>query len=248
MSEPPHFVLDGRGPLFKQIGRAVTEQILKGRYKQGEKLPPEAELTEIFSTSRQTVNKAISELAKNGLVERNRRAGTVVSWQFQERFVLPLRDVSDEIGEARQIYEHRILERRVLKNGKGGVTWPALAAEARLLYIEAIHLADGLPVQLETRYINFDAFPEVEHVTFEDVPPSKWLLDNIPWSEVNHTVRATNASADLARKLGVKVGAALLVVDRQTFHRGLPITAVHLTYPGDRFSIKGRFSLGQPEE
>lgn len=247
MSEPPHFVLDGHGPLFKQIGRAVTEQILKGRYKQGEKLPPEAELTEIFSTSRQTVNKAISELAKNGLVERNRRAGTVVSWQFQERFVLPLRDVSDEIAEARQIYAHRILERRVLKNGKGGVTWPALAAEARLLYLEAIHLADGLPVQLETRYINFDAFPEVEHVAFEDVPPSKWLLDNIPWSEVNHTVRATNASADLAHKLGVKIGAALLVIDRQTFHRGLPITAVHLTYPGDRFSIRGRFSLGQPE-
>ncbi|MCW0182940.1 MAG: GntR family transcriptional regulator [Zavarzinia sp.] len=245
MSKTPSFVLDGQGPLFKQIGRAVTEQILKGRYKQGEKLPSEAELTEIFNTSRQTVNKAITELAKSGLVERNRRAGTVVSWQFQERFVLPLRDVSDEIEQAKQIYEYRILERRVMHNGKGGVTWPALPANARLLYIEAIHLADGLPVQLETRYINVDAFPQVEHETFKDIPPSKWLLDNIPWSEVDHTVRATNASADLANKLGVKVGAALLVVDRQTFHRGQPITVVHLTYPGDRFSIKGRFSLGQ---
>ncbi|MFA5121613.1 GntR family transcriptional regulator [Zavarzinia sp.] len=243
MPKMPSFVLDGQGPLFKQIGRAVTEQILKGRYKQGEKLPSEAELTEIFNTSRQTVNKAITELAKSGLVERNRRAGTVVSWQFQERFVLPLRDISDEIEEGRQIYEYRILERKVLRNGKGGVTWPALATDARLLYIEAIHLADGLPVQLETRYINFDAFPEVEHESFQDVPPSKWLLDNIPWSEVEHTVRATNASADLAHKLGVKVGAALLVVDRQTFHRGQPITVVHLTYPGDRFSIKGRFTL-----
>lgn len=242
------FVLDGNGPLFKQIGRAVTEQILKGRYKQGEKLPSEAELTEIFNTSRQTVNKAITELAKSGLVERNRRAGTVVSWQFQERFVLPLRDISDEIETGRQIYEYRILDRRILANGKGGVTWPALPAGARLLYIETIHLADGLPVQLETRYINFDAFPEVEAESFEDVPPSKWLLDNIPWSEVEHTVRATNATEALASKLGVKVGAALLVVDRQTFHRGQPITVVHLTYPGDRFSIKGRFSLGETRD
>ncbi|MCF4167313.1 GntR family transcriptional regulator [Zavarzinia compransoris] len=247
MPKTPSFALDGQGPLFKQIGRAVTEQILKGRYKQGEKLPSEAELTEIFNTSRQTVNKAITELAKSGLVERNRRAGTVVSWQFQERFVLPLRDVSDEIERTKQLYEYRILERRVIRNGKGGVTWPALPAGARLLFIEAIHLADNLPVQLETRYINFDAFPHVEHEQFQDVPPSKWLLDNIPWSEVEHTVRATNASADLANKLGVKVGAALLVVDRQTFHRGLPITVVHLTYPGDRFSIKGRFSLDRPE-
>ncbi|MDD3445394.1 MAG: GntR family transcriptional regulator, partial [Zavarzinia sp.] len=149
MPKTPSFALDGQGPLFKQIGRAVTEQILRGRYKQGEKLPSEAELTEIFNTSRQTVNKAITELAKSGLVERNRRAGTVVSWQFQERFVLPLRDVSDEIERAKQIYEYRILERRVIRNGKGGVTWPALPAGARLLFIEAIHLADSLPVQLE---------------------------------------------------------------------------------------------------
>lgn len=248
MQKPPNFVLDGQGPLFKQIGRAVTEQILKGRYKQGERLPSEAELTTIFDTSRQTVNKAISELAKHGLVERNRRAGTVVSWQFQERFILPLRDVSDELEQNNQIYEYRIIERKVIKNGKGGITWGALPAGSNLLYLETIHLADGLPVQLETRYINFDAFPEVEHETFSEQSPSKWLLDNIPWSEVDHTVRATNASEELARKLGVKLGAACLVVDRQTFHRGKPITFVHLIYPGDRFSIKGKFSLANGEE
>jgi GntR family transcriptional regulator, histidine utilization repressor len=242
-----NFVLDGQGPLFKQIGRAITEQILKGRYRQGAKLPSEEDLAETFRTSRQTVNKAFADLAKSGLVERNRRAGTVVSWQFQERFVLPLRDVSDEIEAAGQVYEYRILDRRLLRNGKGGVTWPALPADVRLLYIEAIHLADGLPVQLETRYINFEAFPHVEHETFRDISPSKWLLGNIPWSEVEHSVRATTASANLAGKLGVKPGAALLVVDRQTFHRGQPITVVHLTYPGDRFSIKGRVSLVQSE-
>jgi GntR family histidine utilization transcriptional repressor len=243
-----NFVLDGQGPLFRQIGRAITEQILKGRYKRGEKLPSEEDLAASLRISRQTVNKAFAELAKSGLVERNRRAGTVVSWQFQERFVLPLRDVSDEIKEARQLYEYRILDRRLVRNGKGGVTWPALPSGARLLSIEAIHLADGLPVQLETRFINVDAFPHVERETFRDVSPSKWLLGNIPWSEVEHSVHATAASADLAGKLGVKPGAALLVVDRQTFHRGQPITVVHLTYPGDRFSIRGRLSLAAPEK
>ncbi|MDY0881471.1 UTRA domain-containing protein [Dongia soli] len=243
MQKPPKFVLDGQGPLFKQIGRAVTEQILKGRYKQGERLPSEAELTDIFSTSRQTVNKAITELAKHGLVERNRRAGTVVSWQFQERFVLPLRDVADDLEQSSQVYEYRILERKIVRNGKNGIRWSALPSGSKLLYLQTLHLADGLPVQLETRYINYDTFPDIEQETFADIPPSKWLLLNIPWSEVDHAIRATNATEELAQKLGVRLGTSCLVVDRQTFHRGKPITFVHMVYPGDRFSIKGRFNL-----
>jgi GntR family histidine utilization transcriptional repressor len=245
MAKRTSFPLDGQGPLFKQIGRAVTEQILKGRYKQGEKLPSEVALTAVFKASRQTVNKAVAELAKSGLVERNRRAGTVVSWRFQERFVLPLRDVSEEIAEARQVYEYRILSRRVLRNGRGGVTWPSLPTGTRLLAVETLHLADGLPVQLEARFVNLTAFPQVENETFDEMPPGKWLLGHIPWSEVEHAVRATTAGGDIARKLGVKPGAALLVVDRQTFHQGLPITVVHLTYPGDRFSIRAHQSLRQ---
>ncbi len=243
MQRSPKFTLDGQGPLFKQIGRAVTEQILKGRYKQGEKLPSEAELTSIFNTSRQTVNKAISELAKNGMVERNRRAGTVVSWQFQERFILPLRDLSEELAQGSQLYEFRIIDRKVVRNGRNGLTWSALPAGSKLLYLQTLHLADGLPVQLETRYINFDAFPGVEKEDFAEVSPGKWLLVNIPWSEVDHTIRATNATEELAHKLGVKVGTSCLVVDRQTFHRGKPITFVHFVYPGDRFSLKGKFKL-----
>ncbi len=243
MLKTPSFVLDGQGPLFKQIGRSVTEQILKGFYKQGEKLPSEAKLSEIFSASRQTINKAISELAQNGLVDRKRRAGTIISWQFQERFALPLRDISEEVVTAHRSYAFRVLARRILHNGRDGATWAALPDGARLLYLETIHTADGQPVQLESRIINIDAVPHVEHETFRAVSPSRWLLGNIPWSEVEHTVRATNADGDLALKLAVAEGAALLVVERRTFHRAQPITVVHLTYPGDRFSINGRWSL-----
>jgi GntR family histidine utilization transcriptional repressor len=247
MLKTPSFILDGQGPLFKQIGRSVTEQILKGRYKRGEKLPSEAELTEIFRASRQTINKAISELAKNGLVDRKRRAGTIISWQFQERFALPLLDISEEVVAANQSYAFHILARRILRNGRNGATWTALPDGARLLYIETIHTADGRPVQLETRYINIDAVPHVEQEMFRDVSPSRWLLGNIPWSEVEHTVRATNADGDLALKLAVVEGGALLVIERQTFHGAKPITLVHLTYPGNRCSIRGRWSVVPPE-
>lgn len=238
------FALDGQGPLFKQIQRAVTAQILNGGYKLGDRLPSEAELTQIFQASRQTVNKAISELAKHGLVERNRRAGTVVSWRFQERFVLPLQDVWDYVSSSGRLYRYQMLARREVRNGEGGETWTALPAEARLLFIEAVHLCDGLPIQLESRYISLDAVPWVEAESFTETAPGKWLLNNIPWSEAEHRLRASVAEGELAAKLGVAPGTACLVIDRQTFQLGRPITRVQLVHPGDRFSIFGQLSFG----
>ena len=68
--------LDGEGPLHAQIRRAVAAAILSGRIPPGGRVPPEAELMRLFGASRMTVHRAISDLAAEGLVRRNRRAGT----------------------------------------------------------------------------------------------------------------------------------------------------------------------------
>jgi GntR family transcriptional regulator, histidine utilization repressor len=237
------FRLDGEGALFRQIERSVTDLILKGELKVGDQLPPEAALVDIFKTSRQTVNKAITELAKHGIVERNRRAGTVVSWRFQERFTVPFIDVKDAVTQSGHIYEFRIHARKILRNGHAGVMWSVLPRDARLLYIEGLHLSDGLPVQLETRFVNLDAAPRIQEESFADMTPSKWLLANVPWSDAIHTVHAINAGEALAAKLSLPAGAACLVIDRQTFLLGKPITLVHMTYPGDRLPITGTMSV-----
>lgn len=237
------FALDGDGPLFRQIERAITGMILRGHYKAGDRLPSEAELTAKFGASRQTINKAITELAKRDLVARNRRAGTVVSARFQETFQLPLVDISEVVLERGDLYEFRILKRARALNGESGMTWTAIPRGGALLYLEVLHLANGAPVQLERRLVNLAAVPWIEKERFTDRPPGKWLLTNIPWSSVRHQLRATTADNELAGLLGIAVGAACLVVERQTFHLNVPITRVQMTHPGDRFQIDSVFAL-----
>jgi DNA-binding transcriptional MocR family regulator len=69
------FVLDGEAPLHAQIRRAVAGAILSGKISPGGRVPPEADLMRQFGASRMTVHRAISDLAGEGLVRRNRRAG-----------------------------------------------------------------------------------------------------------------------------------------------------------------------------
>lgn len=243
--EPPgRYQLDGKGPVFRQIERSITEMILNGRLRPGDKLPPEIELSDLFETSRQTVNKAITELAKHGLVARRRRAGTLVCAQFQERFVLPIRDISELVAERGKDYSFEVTRRIRIENGRAGHRWSDLPEGSPLLYLECLHRAGGQPIQFERRYVSIEIIPAVEQEPFDDFSPGRWLQLRIPWSTVRHRIKAINAAEDIARPLGIPPGTACLEIERATVHLGSPITLVHFTHPGDRFELDGLFSVG----
>ena len=62
--------LDGGGPIWQQIRRALVGPILDGEWPPGTRIPSEMELAERFGASRMTVCKAIQSLATDGLVQR----------------------------------------------------------------------------------------------------------------------------------------------------------------------------------
>ncbi len=66
------------GPKYQQVFEKLSQDILTGRYKSGQKLPSEAALVRQFGTSRITVGRAVRELKERGLVERIAGSGTYV--------------------------------------------------------------------------------------------------------------------------------------------------------------------------
>jgi GntR family transcriptional regulator of arabinose operon len=65
-------------PKHERIYRALERGIRAGRWKQGERLPSEAELVGQFGASRITVGRAVRDLQLAGLVERRAGSGTFV--------------------------------------------------------------------------------------------------------------------------------------------------------------------------
>ncbi len=230
--------LDGKGPLFGQIKRAVAGQILRGRWQAGERLPNEEQLSSLYGVSRQTVHKAIALLAREGFLVRRRRAGTFVASVRNDRFALPIEDIGDVIARSGGVYEFRILDRKTLRNGEA-IRWADVPDGTPLLSLECLHLSDGAPIQFERRLVNLDAVPEVADERFDSVAPSRWLVNQVPWSSAEHTVKAINATADIAALLGVEPGTACLSIRRQTVHLNRSITLVHFLSVGERFSLSG---------
>ena len=66
-------------PRYVQVRQWVERQIATGFWKSGDVLPPERALAQQLGVSPLTVSRALQGLAREGIVTRKRRVGTVVA-------------------------------------------------------------------------------------------------------------------------------------------------------------------------
>jgi GntR family transcriptional regulator/MocR family aminotransferase len=76
--ETSHFSLDGRGPRYEQIARAVKGAVLEGRLAPESRLPSTRVLAQALGVARKSVVEAYELLAIEGLIRARVGVGTVV--------------------------------------------------------------------------------------------------------------------------------------------------------------------------
>ena len=238
VSVPP---LDGEGPLWLQIRRSLAALILNGDWPPGTRVPAEMLLTAHYNTSRMTVNKAIQNLAMEGLVERRPKTGTVVTSLARERPVMEIWDAADAVRRGGGQYRYRLLECGMIPAESPFHDQLPVAHKVPMIRILCLHLSDDRPFQLEERLINVEAAPKITCQPFEDVSPGQWLLAHVPWTDAKHSISARGASPVVAGHLEIGAGTACLVVERRTWNGNVPVTLGRFWYPGDDHSLEGQF-------
>ncbi len=235
-------------PLHRRILEEVEGKILSGEWPPGHRIPFEHELTEQYQCSRMTVNKAITELVKRGLIERRRKSGSYVTHPHAQSAVLEIHDIRLEVESLglRYRYEKRTRLDRSAKAADRRLM--DLPEPAPLTEISALHFAGGQPFCLEDRLINLVAVPEAAAETFDDTAPGAWLISRVPWSAAEHRIRAVGADARAADLLAIAPGTACLVVERRTWSGGVYITHVRLTYPGEKHELVAEFAPSHPKQ
>ena len=227
-------------PLHRRIRDDIGARIVSGHWPPGHRIPFEHELTAEYGCSRMTVNKALAELARSGLIERRRRSGSFVSRPRSQAAILEIHDIRTEVEGLGLSYGYECLSRACRTAGRGEAI--EVAPGARLLDLTCRHSAGSAPFCIEQRTIALDAVPMAEAEDFGAKAPGPWLVAHVPWSEAEHTIRAATATAGLASLLAIGEDAACLVVERRTWSAGRPVTFVRLTYPGASHALVARFT------
>lgn len=215
------------------IASEVRRRIVDREWRQGDRIPDEAELAVTFGAARATVNKALQMLADEGLLDRKRRAGTRVTVNPARRATLTIPIVREQIEQAGMAYSHRVIAQRRSPIPADVAARMDLPEGRELIHLRTVHYGDGNPFQAEDRWINPDAAPGVDLIDFHRINPNEWLVRNFPWLRGDMAFSAENADARDARLLGTRQGTALLILQRTTWNDLGAITSVRLAFhPG----------------
>lgn len=94
------------------IYREIAEKIQNGTYTAGQKLPSEHEMVEAYSTSRETIRKALGQLAQNGFIQKVQGKGSIVldtqKFDFPVSGLVSFKELADNLGEMHQTHVEKL--------------------------------------------------------------------------------------------------------------------------------------------
>lgn len=221
-----------------RIRADIEGRIRSGEWGPGTRVPTEHELVAAYGCARATVNKALSRLAHEGLIERRRRIGSVVARQRVRSAVMGVPDVATMVAARGEAYRWELCERSI------GRAPAALAGSSghRWLKLAGMHHAGGRAFGWELRWLDLDSVAGAEAVDFEQEAPGSWLMDHIAWTDARHRISAVAASAPIAERLDIAPGAPCLQIEHWAWRAGAPVTAARQTFPGDRYDLVEEFT------
>jgi GntR family histidine utilization transcriptional repressor len=230
-------------PAYEQVKAFIKQQISTGAWRPGDNVPSEAALQQLFGVSRMTVNRAVKELAVEGVVNRVQGSGTVVAQLHRISSTLEIRDIHDEILERGHAHSARVLKIETVRADAALAQLFKLRTGAKVFHSVLVHFEDGEAIQLEDRHVNPASVPNYLAADFATTTPTRYLLEQAPLTEASYSIEATLASAEEAKHLGIKRGEPCLVMTRRTVSGPHVASLARLVYPGMRYSFGGKFQL-----
>ena len=228
--------LDGTGPLYQQVCRAVREEILTRSLRPGERVPSTRALASLLKISRNTVIMAYEQLLSEGYLEaRIGAAGTVVAASQPAGFRSP---APPKLS-------------RPQRRGRSRAGIRLAAAAKRILSAARSEAASlGLPTltwELTPAHMPFDFRPG--RAAFPDVPYSLWCkllgsrarrasIRDLDYGPPGGRWELREAIAGRLRRLrGIDTSPEAVVIVNGT-QQALDLIARVLLNPGDRVLIE----------
>jgi len=195
----------GPVPLHHQVYLDLDAALDEGHWRVGDRLPPERELAERYGCSLITVRRALSELAREGRLERARGRGTFVRRPPIVRDIAARAGFADEM-RARGLEPYATVVTSRLEIATAPVAAALeIAAGAPVHYLERVRGADGVPYLLEQAHLSAERFPGLLDEDFTAASLYE-VLDRrhgVAIAHTRETISAVVPGAREARLLGL---------------------------------------------
>ncbi|NDV97784.1 phosphonate metabolism transcriptional regulator PhnF [Salipiger sp. PrR002] len=229
-----------RSPVWQTIATTLEDEIARGHYRAGDKLPTEAELATRFAVNRHTVRHALSALAERGLTHSRRGAGVFVRAAPLDYPIGGHTRFSQNVRASGRLPDRRTLRMEIRPADAAEAEALQLATGAPVLVHEGISLAGGAPVAHFISYFPITRLPGLDATLRETRSVTEALRRHgiADYTRASTRLTAEAASATQARHLNLREGEPLLrSVALNLGPDGIPVEQGHTWFAGDRVAL-----------
>ncbi|MCX6334443.1 MAG: GntR family transcriptional regulator [Bacteroidia bacterium] len=231
-------------PQHKRLYEILRKHIDEGIYGEGDLLPSEHELCQLYGMTRPTVRQSLATLANDGFIIKHQGKGSIVHILPREIGILSVSGTTSAVGDRN--LKTRIIVRPVLIPWEKDFMFPlsSLEKESGCIYMERLRLLNDVPIFYDISYIANVNLPRITSRQFENRSLFKILRDHyhIEIKGGEQRIKAIPASARISGFLHLKKGQPVLHLERkmETNNTGLFLYS-SIFCNTEKYSIFGRF-------
>lgn len=204
-------------PLYMQLMKEIKEQIQNGKFKEGDQIPTENELSDIYQVSRITVRRTIEELCAQGFLVKRQGKGTFVEAPKIFRKVENENNMSfsEACRSNGRIPSSHVISCQFAEAENWQNDFFSLPEDKQLYHIERILSADNLPIIYEHIYIPVKRLPDFQVQKLENGSLFRLLKEDyhVTKSEkTRSTIEVHTASQAVAEHLKMNTGEPVMVL------------------------------------
>jgi GntR family histidine utilization transcriptional repressor len=230
-------------PRYSQVKRMILDRIETGEWPAKHRIPSESELVRDLSVSRMTINRALRELTLEGRLVRVQGVGTFVAEAKMQSPLIEIRNIADEITERGHMHSAKVVALEKLTVSNDIIASLDLPLGADIFHSVLVHHENGIPVQLEDRFIDPQLASDYLNQDFTQITPYVYLTEIAPISEAEHVIEAVLPVTWERRLLKCDSHEPCIQLQRTTWSGLRKVSWARLLYPGSRYRLTGRFNF-----
>ncbi|MBR3428899.1 MAG: GntR family transcriptional regulator [Clostridia bacterium] len=229
---------DSSSPLYHQLMLRLAEDIERGVYSVGSRIPPEHELEALYQVSRVTVRRALAELTSEGLLEKKQGKGTFVSTPRISQDLKSIHSFHDACKQNGFQGGTLVIHVKETEANSADLEELKLPKGSKVIETLRVRTADGVPVVLEKNHFSM-AYSYLEN---ENLAGSLYIVlrdYGIEPKQASHDISMAYATESQAKLLEVDPGAPLMRLHEVVYdQKGRPLHNSLQLIRGDRFVFR----------
>lgn len=227
-------------PLYAGVKQVILDRIQSGEWPPKYRVPSENELVVELGVSKMTANRALRELANEGELIRIQGVGSFVAERKGYSALFEVRNIAEEIAERGHVHEASVVVLAQETASPEIADALELPIGAAVFHSLIVHSENGVPVQIEDRFVHPEAAPEYLDQDFTTLTPNAYLTAAAPLSGSEHVVEAAMPQAWECKLLTVMKTEPCLTIRRRTWSAKQVVSTARLVYPGHRYRLEAR--------